>query len=151
MSILLAVACREPASTEHFIAGAGPYVYEFDLSDAQAGYDFDLYTCLDGTPGELQALPGVLLRAEWRTPSDSLFVEKIYLPFSGSGRQAFSKQVYQPYRAGVVPAEPGRWTLTLRLDDRSQVLPIRGLGLVVRRVMPDRDRTSQMAGQAGHD
>ena len=133
LCVLLAVACREPASYEQFITGDGPFVFQLDLSDPEASYDFDLYTCLDGTPGELEALPGVLLRAEWRTPSDSLFVEKIYLPFSGKGPSAYSKQVYEPYRAEVVPAQTGRWTLTLRPEDRWVQLPWRGLGLVVRR------------------
>ena len=131
--LLLAVACKEPLSTDRFIPGDGPFTFQVDMTDTTATYDFDLYTALDGTAQELRALPGVLLRAEWRTPSDALFVETIYLPVAGTGSSAFSREVYQPYRAEMVPAEYGLWTLTLRPEDRSQSLPLRGLGLVVRR------------------
>ena len=148
---LLVVACQEPFSTEKFIAGGGPYVFTVDLSDSTAAYDFDLYTRLDGDPEDLHEVKGALLRAEWRSPSDSLFVEKIYLPLTGTRQSFFSRQVYEPYRADVRPVQPGVWTITFRQEDRSQVVPFRGLGLVVRRVMPDNDRASQMAGQAGHD
>jgi len=130
---LLAAACTEPLSTETYVSGPGPYVFTLDLSDSTAAYDFDLYTRLDGSPKEIEPIQGVLLRAEWRTPSDSLFVEKIYLPLKGSRESYFSRQVYEPYRADVRPAESGEWTLTLRQEDRSQVVPFRGMGLVVRK------------------
>ena len=133
MSLLLAVACREPLSTEQFITGHGPYVFSIDLSDTCARYDFDLYTALDGSREQIQALQGVLLRAEWRTPSDSLFAEKVYLPLTGDGRARTSRQIYESYREGMVPAQAGLWTLTIRQEDRSQVVPMRGLGLVVKK------------------
>ena len=132
-------ACSEPLSTEVFIPGGGPYTFVVDMSDSTVAYDFDLYTRLDGSPEDLIPLKGVLLRAEWRSPSDSSFVEKIYLPLTGTRRSYFSRQVYEPYRADVRPAEPGRWTLTIRQEDRSQLVPFRGLGLVVRRVKPGQD------------
>lgn len=130
---LLAVSCREPLSTEVFIPGDGPYAFTVDMTDSTATYDFDLYTRLDGKPDELIPLKGTLLRAEWRSPSDSVFVERIYLPLTGSRRSFFSRQIYEPYRADVRPAEPGLWTLSLRQEDRSQVIPFRGMGLVVRK------------------
>jgi len=130
---ILAVACQEPLSTEQFIPGGGPYVFTVDLSDTTAAYDFDLYTRLDGDPEDLIPVKGTLLRAEWRSPSDSVFVEKIYLPLTGTRQSFFSRQVYEPYRADVRPVQPGQWTLTFRQEDRSQVVPFRGLGLVVRR------------------
>ena len=55
------------------------------------------------------------------------------LPLTGTRQSFFSRQVYEPYRADVRPAEPGLWTLSLRQEDRSQVVPFRGLGLVVRK------------------
>ena len=134
LSAILAVSCQEPLSTERFIPGGGPFVFTVDLSDSTAAYDFDLYTRLDADPEELVQLKGMLLRAEWRSPSDSLFVEKIYLPLTGTRRSYFSREIYEPYRADVRPAEPGQWTLTFRQEDRSQVVPFRGLGLVVRKV-----------------
>ena len=130
---LLAVSCQEPFSTEMFIPGDGPYAFTVDMTDSTATYDFDLYTRLDGNPEDLIPLKGTLLRAEWRSPSDSVFVEKIYLPLTGTRQSFFSRQIYEPYRADVRPAEPGLWTLSLRQEDRSQVVPFRGLGLVVRK------------------
>ena len=130
---LWAVSCQEPRSTEQFISGGGPYVFTVDLSDSTATYDFDLYTRLDGDPEDLIPLKGTLLRAEWRSPSDSLFVEKIYLPLTGTRQSYFSREIYEPYRADVRPVLPGQWTLTIRQEDRSQVVPFRGMGLVVRK------------------
>ena len=129
----LAVSCQEPLSTEQFIPGGGPYAFTVDMSDTTATYDFDLYTRLDGTPEDLIPLKGTLMRAEWRSPSDSVLVEKIWLPLTGSRQSFFSRQVYEPYRADVRPVEPGLWTLTFRQEDRSQLVPFRGLGLVVRK------------------
>ena len=129
---LLAIACQEPLSTEQYVLGGGPYVFTVDMSDTTATYDFDLYTRLDGEPEDLIPLQGTLLRAEWRSPSDSLQTEKIYL--KGQYNTYYSKQVYEPYRTGVRPAEAGIWTLSIRQEDRSQVVPLRGLGLVVRKV-----------------
>lgn len=130
---LLAVACQEPLSTEQFISGGGPYVFTVDLSDTTAAYDFDLYTRLDGDPEDLIPVKGTLLRAEWRSPSDSLFVEKIYLPLTGTRQSFFSRQIYESYRADVRPVQPGLWTVSFRQEDRSQVVPFRGLGLVVKK------------------
>ena len=131
---LLAIACQEPLSTEQYVLGGGPYVFTVDMSDTTATYDFDIYTRLDGEPEDLIPLQGTLLRAEWRSPSDSIQTEKIYLPLKGQYNTYYSKQVYEPYRTGVRPAEAGIWTLSIRQEDRSQVVPLRGLGLVVRKV-----------------
>lgn len=130
---LLVLSCSEPLSTEQFISGGGPYVFTVDLSDTTAAYDFDLYTRLDGDPEDLIPVKGTLLRAEWRSPSDSLFVEKIYLPLTGTRQSFFSRQIYEPYRADVRPVQPGLWTVSFRQEDRSQVVPFRGLGLVVKK------------------
>ena len=131
--LLLAIACREPLSTEEFIPGGGPYVFTVDMSDSTAAYDFDLYTRLDGDPEDLYAVKGTLLRAEWRSPSDSICIEKVYLPLDGTRRSYFSRQVYVPYRADMKPLQPGLWTLTVRQEDRMQMVPLRGLGRVVRK------------------
>ncbi len=133
LSALLAIACREPLSTEQFMLGGGPYVFSVDMTDSTATYDFDLFTRLDGDHDALATLKGTLLRAEWRSPSDSVFVEKVYLPLDGTRRSYYSRQVYVPYRAGMAPLQPGLWTLTFRQEDRLEMVPLRGLGLVVRR------------------
>ena len=132
--LVLLASCREPLSTEQFVRGAGPYVFTVDMSDTTAAYDFDLYTRLDGTHAEMLSLqPGALIRAEWRSPSDSLLVEKVYLPLRGERTTYYSKDIYEPYRADVRPAEPGIWTLTIRAEDRAQLLPLRGMGLVIKK------------------
>ena len=113
LSALLAFACTEPLSTEQFVLGGGPYVFTVDMTDS--------------------TLKGALLRAEWRSPSDSVFIEKVYLPLDGTRRSYYSRQVYVPYRAEMAPLQPGLWTLTFRQEDRMQRVPLRGLGLVVRK------------------
>ena len=133
LSALLAIACTEPLSTEQFVLGGGPYVFTVDMADSTATYDFDLFTRLDGDHEDLATLKGTLLRAEWRSPSDSVFIEKVYLPLDGTRHSYYSRQVYVPYRAEMAPLQPGLWTLTFRQEDRMQMVPLRGLGLVVRR------------------
>ena len=58
---------------------------------------------------------------QWTSPSDSLFREKVFLPLA--------PQVYLPYRAGVVPREPGEWKLTVTVPSAPEGL--RGMGLVL--------------------
>ena len=130
---LLLSACAEPLSTETFIPGAGPYVFTVDLSDSAAVFDLDLYTRLDGTPEELLPLDGTNLRVEWKAPTDSVYVEKMYLPLDRGKKSYFSAQVYESFKADWTPSQFGKWTLTLRPEDRSEVLPLRGMGLVVTR------------------
>ena len=132
--LVLLASCREPLSTEQFVRGAGPYVFTVDMSDTTAAYDFDLFTRLEGTHTEIVSLqPSALLRAEWRSPSDSVLVEKVYLPLQGERSTYYTKDIYEPYRADVRPVEPGVWTLIIRPEDRAQVLPLRGMGLVVKK------------------
>lgn len=130
---LLLSACSEPLSTETFIPGGGPYVFTLDLSDSTAVYDLDLFTRLDGTPEELLPIDGTSLRAEWKTPADSVYVEKLYLPLDRGKKSYFSVQVYESFKADWTPSMYGMWTLSLRLEDRSEVLPLRGMGLVVKK------------------
>ncbi|MBQ9702248.1 MAG: hypothetical protein IJ753_05295 [Bacteroidales bacterium] len=130
---LLLSACAEPLSTETFIPGDGPYVFTVDLSDSAAVFDLDLYTRLDGTPEELLPLDGTNLRVEWKAPTDSVYVEKMYLPLDRGKKSYFSAQVYESFKADWTPSMPGLWTLTLRPEDRSELLPLRGMGLVVTR------------------
>ncbi len=132
--LVLLASCREPLSSEQFVRGAGPYVFTVDMSDTTAAYDFDLFTRLEGTHTEIITLqPNALLRAEWRSPSDSVMVEKVYLPLHGERSTYYTKDIYEPYWADVRPVEPGIWTLTIRPEDRAQVLPLRGMGLVVKK------------------
>ena len=85
------------------------------------------------SPEELLPLDGTNLRVEWKAPTDSVYVERMYLPLDRGKKSYFSAQVYESFKADWTPAMPGLWTLTLRPEDRSEVLPLRGMGLVVTR------------------
>ena len=122
---LLALSCRQPASTELFVKAPGPYVFAVDMADSTAAYDFDLYTRIDATefPAELR------LDVVWKGPASD-FKETVYLPVT-RGHSFFSQESYAPYRTGVVPSNPGQWTLHVSLPNPPEGL--RGMGLVVRR------------------
>ncbi len=121
LCVLLPVvfSCREPRSMEYFQGGEGPYVFTLQLTDTTAAYHLDFYTRIDGDAQELPAdLP---LHISWRSPSDSLFQETVYLPLS--------REIYVPYRSGVRPREWGEWTL--RVSPRSLPEGWQGLGLAI--------------------
>lgn len=125
--VLTAISCREPASLERFIRGEGPYAFTVNMQEGRA-YSFDLYTRIDAGADEMATLVDLPLRVEWRSPSDSVFRETVYLPLSGTDH-FFTRTVYHPYREGMVPRESGRWTLRFTAP---AAIPHRGLGLVVR-------------------
>ena len=130
MSLLsLLCACKEPPSVETFLPGDGPYVFPVEMADSTASYDFDLYTRIDADAEEIAQLQELPLDVEWKSPSDSSFRERVYLPLSGQGGP-FNRDVYHPYRAGMRPVECGSWTLTFRVPAD---IPRRGMGLVVRK------------------
>ncbi len=123
---LLLSACREPASVETFIPGDGPYEFVLDMADTTVGYNLDFFTRIDAASG--QEIPSEMpLLVQWKSPSDSLLREKVYLPLAA--------EVYEPYRAGVSPVEAGLWTLTVYAPSAPEGL--RGLGLVLTRTKND--------------
>lgn len=123
----LALSCHRLASTEAFIRGDGPYRFTVDMSDSTARYDFDLYTRIDAKvyPAEVR------LEMMWKDPADSVFRETVYLPVS-DGPTQFSHEAYAPYRADVVPAQWGEWTLEITVPERPEGLC--GMGLVTRKI-----------------
>ena len=124
--LLLLSACREPASVETFLPGEGPYSFTLDMSDTTVVYNLDFYTRVDVPFG--QEIPSEMpLMIQWRSPSDSLFREKVYLPLSAD--------VYEPYRAGVSPVEAGVWTLTVYAPSAPEGLL--GMGLVLTKEKDD--------------
>ena len=123
---LLLSACREPASVETFIPGDGPYEFFLDMADTTVVYNLDFYTRIDVASG--QEIPFEMpLLVQWKSPSDSLLREKVYLPLAA--------EVYEPYRAGVSPVEAGLWTLTVYAPSAPEGL--QGLGLVLTRTKND--------------
>ena len=128
----VAVSCRQPGSVELFVPGdAGPFTYSIDMSDTTSAYDFDFYTRLDGRHRDIVSDVEMPLTVTWTAPSGALYVETVYVPLTGSDETFYSRQVRAPYRADVVPAEAGIWTLRAALP--VAVPGLRGLGLVVRR------------------
>ena len=121
----LVFSCRAPRSVEQFVPAPGPYSFTVDMTDSTALYNLDLYTRVDAAdaPSEVQLL------MRWKSPSDSLYSEEVYLPL-GKGR--FSKEVYAPYRSGVQPAEWGAWQLLVLIPSVPE--GFRGLGLVVKKL-----------------
>lgn len=126
--LVLLCACREPRSVERFVKGPGPFVFSVDMSDTTVVYDLDFYTRVD-VPwlwGNHRIPAETVLDIVWTAPSDSTFREKVYLPLGA--------KVYQPYRAGVSPREPGVWTLTVWVPQPPEGL--RGMGLVTKNRSP---------------
>lgn len=126
---LLMAGCRAPVSLESFVKGSGPYAFDLDLSDTTVVYDLDFYTMLDA-PVARGEMPLVV---HWKAPSWALYSETVYLPLSGGSGFPGSPQVRAPYRSGVSPEEPGRWTMAVSVPDTVSVPGLLGLGLVVTR------------------
>ena len=124
--LLLALACSQPRSTESFIRGTGPYEFTVDMTDSTVAYSFDLFSRIDAMdfPTQLQ------LDITWKDPQYSSFTETVYLPVE-RGSSFFSQESFAPYRADVVPAVPGLWTVTVAVPNPPEGLC--GLGLVVHR------------------
>ena len=130
--LFAAVSCRQPRSMELFVPGSeGPFEFVLDMSDSTAAYDFEFYTRLDGRHRDIETDVEMPLTLVWQSPSDSLFVETVYVPLTGGEETFYSREVRVPYRSGVVPAEPGIWSLRASLPVR--VPGLRGLGLIVNR------------------
>ena len=137
--ILLCVvaACREPAVSEEFIPAPGPYEFALDFSDTLAKYDVALFTRIDSHEKTMRALGELPVTATWEAPpldgdvSAGSFTEEFFLPLEGARRSYFSRQVWHPYRKGVVPAVHGEWKLRLSLPDSIEVHGMRGMGVEV--------------------
>ena len=126
--LLLAMSCREPMSKETFRKGEGPYRFEVDMTDSTCVYDFTFYTRIDGgffgidTPEEMR------MTVLWKSPSDSLFGETVFMPLADSAGTFYSKQITAPYRREIVPVEWGRWQMEVIVPE--PVKGLRGLGLI---------------------
>ena len=126
---LSVLSCREPMSVETYIhSETGPYAFSVDMSDTTAVYDLTIYTRLDGPHRYLESDFETPLTIYWRSPSDSLYSETVYLPLEGEDENFYSRQLMVPYREDVSPVEAGVWALTVTLP--SPVPGLRGLGLI---------------------
>ena len=109
---LSVLSCREPMSVETYI-------------HSETG---TIYTRLDGPHRYLESDFETPLTIYWRSPSDSLYSETVYLPLEGEDENFYSRQLMVPYREDVSPVEAGVWALTVTLP--SPVPGLRGLGLM---------------------
>ena len=121
--LILAASCRQPVSVERFLRGTGPYEFAVDFSDSTATWNLDLYSRVDA----LEAPAEMPLELAWTSPSEAVFTETVYLPFS-TGTSFFSHEALSPYRSDVVPSERGVWTLVITVPEPPKGL--RGMGLV---------------------
>lgn len=121
LCVLLAAACSQPRSREHFIRsdGSGEYSFPLELSDTLQAYDISFFTALDRPLFEPDTLVSFPLQVVWRSPSGRYFSETVYYP-------ADSLRVR--YRSGVVPSEAGEWTLSVTVSPEPE--GFRGLGVI---------------------
>ena len=131
-AVLLAAACREPSAREEFVAGGGPFLFQVDMTDTTRTYDFTFYTRLDGRPHLLEKIVDMPLDIQWISPSEEVFQETVWLPLTDPDATYYSRQIRHLYRSGVVPSEPGIWTLNVSVPDTLQIPGLRGLGLIQR-------------------
>ncbi len=130
LCLLAVLSCREPSSVENYVCSeTGPFSFNVDMSDTSAVYDLVFYTRLDGRHRDIESDVEMPLSVWWRSPSDSLYQEEVYLPLEGEDETYYSRQLRVPYREGVKSREPGWWNLTVTLP--SPVPGFRGLGLIV--------------------
>lgn len=126
--LLLAAACVEPMSKETFQKGEGPYRFDVDMSDSTSVYDFTFYTRIDGGFFGVDAPEEIKMTVLWKSPSDSLFGETVFMPLIDSSGTFYSSQITAPYRKGVAPLEWGKWEMEVVVPER--VKGMRGLGLI---------------------
>ena len=122
LAALLLAACSEPASCERFLRsdGTGEYSVPVVMNDSTATYDVSFYTAIDKTVMRPDPLASFPMQLVWRSPSGRYFSESVYYP-------ADSLRVC--YRRGLVPSEPGEWTLAVTIAPEPSGL--RGMGLIV--------------------
>ena len=104
---VLLSGCSRPLSTEIFVrsdrAESGVYIFDLELRDSSAVYDFWFYSRTLGP--ELTGLP---LNVQWLAPSGKRFSETVYMKSVDADGER------ELYRSGVVPAEGGTWRLSVR-------------------------------------
>lgn len=123
---LLAVlaGCGRPSSVEMYVrsdkAADGVYIFDFELDDSLATYDFSFYGRSVGN-----TLYNVPLKVLWLTPSGESLNETVYM------RAIAPEGTMEPYRSSVVPYEYGSWRLSVRpMVEEGEIY---GLGLICTR------------------
>lgn len=112
------LCCARPESLEMFVPAAkaqdGVYIFDFELPDTLAAYDFSFFARVDGP--QLDSLP---LKVMWLDPSGEGFTETVYMD---------TEKELELYRKDVVPVRAGQWRICVRPSVTSE--GFRGLGLI---------------------
>ncbi len=134
-----AVSCVQPSSTETFIRSSerGPdraYRFSIDMSDSTLTYDLRLYTRIDCTPAQFDALPDPELVMRYIAPSGLETNETFtILKDDFSRREYFTADYDMPCRTDFRPREHGIWQLCVTVSNEARIPGLLGLGLQVRR------------------
>ena len=132
-------SCSQPDTVDRFLsrsaAGQGNvFSFKVDMSDSAATYDLAIYTRIDCSSRRFEEVEDAIgIGAEWMSPDSVSYREFFYLPKSSfSDATAFSHSYRKSYRSGLVPVQPGIWTLSfVVLSDALKYMD--GLGLVCRK------------------
>lgn len=129
--IAAAFSCREPESVETFVfsddAPMGIYKFDVDLGDSLRVYDIALYGRLDGRRKDLQEQKIIPVDMILRSPSDSVYGERIFIEAKEENR--FSASFRTLWRRSIVPSECGIWHLEACVGPKYDALT--GLGIIV--------------------
>lgn len=133
--LALCVSCGRPEVEESFVkacnvADGGVYSFSIDMRDTLCRYDLSFYTRLDVRKNRLDGIGGIGLDIVWVSPTGERYGEMVDIPVPVSGN-FFSTAVVVPYRTGLLPVEPGEWTLEVRVPDAPS--GFRGLGVMIER------------------
>lgn len=116
--LLAGSACVRPDTMEMFVSSSkaedGVYIFDFELPDTLATYDFSFFVRVDGP--QLDSLP---LKVMWLDPAGESFTETVYMD---PGKEV------ELYRKDVVPVRAGDWRICVRPSVTSE--GFRGLGLI---------------------
>lgn len=116
LTLILLCFCSRPMSVEKFVKADGSGVYEFtlDMSDTLHAYDLSFYSRIEGK----DAPTGFPMKVYLTSPSGQTYGETVYF--------RISEGAVSPYRTGLVPVEPGEWTMSVSAEARG----LCGMGLI---------------------
>ena len=129
-------SCSRPDTFGTFVKSShldeeGMYTMTLDMSDSLAAYDFTLFTRLDCRRTKFAQLEDSFgVGVVWHAPDSTEYREFVYIPKdSFCASTPFSKSYYLPFRSGVVPTQPGEWTVSfLVLSDAAKYM--NGMGIM---------------------
>lgn len=131
LPFLLLLSCREPSSEEMFVrrqdAPGGVYAFDLPLTDSLRLYQLEFYGRLDGKEEVLMEQSAVEADILLRSPSDSLYGEKIWLV--AREESYYSSSFKTVWRKDIAPSEYGIWKLYVSIPARYDALD--GIGVIL--------------------